>query len=291
MPRQRKPSYLLHRPSGQARVRIKGKDHYLGRVRVAGMRELYDDLIVEWFGRGDAGHVTLKLDDLALLYVKHAEQHYRKHGRPTSELSCIKTAIRYVIRLYGTSRVRDFGPRALKAVRDAMIADGHCRRSINKHIGRIRRLFRWGVENEYVPSEVYGARSGSARIASGSLCGRRDRSSPAGPNCLRRRRAALRQSSGLGGDSIAIAHRHEAGRGSCNAWVRSQHVRQDWEYRPSEHKGEHHGQQRVVFIGPQAAGGFASIFEAGHTGVCVFSSRCAISDSWPHAAARPTIQP
>lgn len=32
MPRQRnaRPSYLYHQPSGQARVRIAGRDHYLG---------------------------------------------------------------------------------------------------------------------------------------------------------------------------------------------------------------------------------------------------------------------
>lgn len=28
MPKKRKPSYLCHKPTGQARVRIDGKDHY-----------------------------------------------------------------------------------------------------------------------------------------------------------------------------------------------------------------------------------------------------------------------
>lgn len=27
----RKPAYLLHKPTGQARIRIDRKDHYLGR--------------------------------------------------------------------------------------------------------------------------------------------------------------------------------------------------------------------------------------------------------------------
>jgi len=30
MPKKRKPSYLLHKPTGQARVRIDGHDNYLG---------------------------------------------------------------------------------------------------------------------------------------------------------------------------------------------------------------------------------------------------------------------
>jgi len=31
MSNKRKPSYLLHKPSGQIRVRIDGKDEYLGK--------------------------------------------------------------------------------------------------------------------------------------------------------------------------------------------------------------------------------------------------------------------
>ena len=252
MPRQRKPSYLLHRPSGQARVRIKGKDHYLGEYGSPESRELYDDLIVEWFGRGDAGHVTLTLDDLALLYVKHAEQHYRKHGRPTSELSCIKTAIRYVIRLYGTSRVRDFGPRALKAVRDAMIADGHCRRSINKHVGRIRRLFRWGVENEYVPSEVYGALAAVQGLQAGRSAA--IETDPVLPVPAAHVDAVQPYVSPpvWGAIQLQLLTGMRPGEALAMRGCDLNTSGKIWEYRPSEHKGEHYGQQRVVFIGPQA---------------------------------------
>ena len=45
MPKKRKPAYTLHKPTGQARVRIKGKDHYLGEYGTPESRERYDDLI------------------------------------------------------------------------------------------------------------------------------------------------------------------------------------------------------------------------------------------------------
>ena len=51
MPVKRKPSYLLHKPTGQARVRIQGKDIYLGEFNSPQSRERYEDLVAEWFAK------------------------------------------------------------------------------------------------------------------------------------------------------------------------------------------------------------------------------------------------
>jgi len=42
MSRKRKPSYLLHKPTGQARVRINGTDHYLGVYGTPESRDRYE---------------------------------------------------------------------------------------------------------------------------------------------------------------------------------------------------------------------------------------------------------
>ena len=57
MPAKRKPAYGLHKPSGQARVRIDGEDHYLGVYGTPESRDRYDDLIAEWFAKN--GDVSL----------------------------------------------------------------------------------------------------------------------------------------------------------------------------------------------------------------------------------------
>ena len=44
------PSYLLHKPTGQARVRIDGKDHYLGPYGSEESRILYGQLIAKHAG-------------------------------------------------------------------------------------------------------------------------------------------------------------------------------------------------------------------------------------------------
>ena len=51
MPKKKKPAYLHHKATGQARCRIAGKDHYLGEFGSPESRERYEELIAEWFAR------------------------------------------------------------------------------------------------------------------------------------------------------------------------------------------------------------------------------------------------
>jgi hypothetical protein len=87
----------------------------------------------------------------------YAKGNYNNDGKPTKELSGMKYAIKPVRRLYGILPVCDFGPLALKAVRQAMIESDLCRTQINARINRIRRVFRWAVSEELVPPSVYEA--------------------------------------------------------------------------------------------------------------------------------------
>ena len=45
---KRTPSYRLHKPSGQAVVRLSGHDHYLGPHNSDLSRREYDRVIAEW---------------------------------------------------------------------------------------------------------------------------------------------------------------------------------------------------------------------------------------------------
>ena len=152
---KRKPAYTLHKPTGQARVRIDGKDRYLGRYRSLESRNRYDDLIAEWLDRnGDVTRYTLTIADLCILFMQHAERYYQKNGEATNEVNAIRSALRSIVKLYADIPARQFGPTRLKLVRESMVKQGYCRTNINKRVGRIRRMFRWAVENEYVPPDV-----------------------------------------------------------------------------------------------------------------------------------------
>ena len=52
-------------------------------------------------------------------------------------------------------------------MRDELIRTGHCRRHINCEIHRVRRVFKWGVENEYVPAPIHHALVAVAGLKSG----------------------------------------------------------------------------------------------------------------------------
>jgi hypothetical protein len=83
--------------------------------------------MAEWLANGwRLPHPTtasgLSVNELILAYFRHAEQHYRRpDGTTSDELHCIRSALRPLKELYGHTHAADFGPLALKAVRQQMI--------------------------------------------------------------------------------------------------------------------------------------------------------------------------
>jgi integrase len=255
MPSKRKPSYLLHKPTGQARVRIDGKDLYLGPYGSAESRDRYDEIITEWFARqDDVAACLLTVDDLCLMFLDFADGYYRrKDGTPTGTVGNVRSALKYLVRLYGPTRVRGFGPRKLKAVRQAMIDDSRCRTNINRLIHWVRRVFRWGVENEHVPTNVYGA-----LIAVQSL--KQGRSQAIESEAVRpvdeaTVNATLPHLSRIVGAMVELQLLTGARPGEitslrpCEITFGENGV---WTYRPATHKTQHRGKDRRIYIGPKA---------------------------------------
>src|SRR5204863_3249068 len=145
------PKCFLHRATGQAVVKLAGRFVYLGAFGSEAAQQRYRRVVAEWNARGafEPGAVVLVKHAIAG-YWRHAEVYYRKNGKPTSELSVLKLAMRFVHALYGDVPAAEFGPLALKACREQMIAKGLCRTTINGYVGRVKQVFRWAVENELV---------------------------------------------------------------------------------------------------------------------------------------------
>src|SRR5690606_8711603 len=73
------------------------------------------------------------------------------------ELPSYKAPLSIVRKLYARTLARDFGPRQLKAVRGEMVRAGWVRTSINRHVVRIRTVFRWAASEQLIPEETYRA--------------------------------------------------------------------------------------------------------------------------------------
>jgi integrase len=179
MGRRRKgepPRYRLHKQSGQAVVSLPlgggtYKDVLLGPFDTSESRKEYARVISEWEASGRhlpptlAAVGDLTVNEVAERFWPHAQQHYRHtDGTTTNELADFKYSLRPLKHFYGHTAAKDFGPLALKAIRQKMI-EGYehpeygpqaalCRGVVNQRVGRIRRMFKWAIENELVPPSV-----------------------------------------------------------------------------------------------------------------------------------------
>lgn len=155
------PKYCLHKATGQAYVRLNGRDHYLGKHGSSESLQKYSALIAEDAAGAvivNANRATpqsgLSITEIILAYRKHAAKYYVKDGKPTDEVACIKSALRDLLNLYPDLPADNFGPIAMKAVRQKMVEAGWTRRFCNQSVGRIRRMFKWAVESELIEPTV-----------------------------------------------------------------------------------------------------------------------------------------
>jgi len=258
---KRIPSYRLHKASGQAVVVIRGDSHYLGQFDTPESRERYERLICEYKAKlhqeSVSGRYTWTCDQLNVAYLEHANQYYRKNGKPTGEVHCLKIALRYVSQIYGSSFACEFGPRKLKVCREAMIEGRFsrhplCRPFVNKTCSRIRRAFKWAVENEQVPAEVlHGLQSIAPLRAGRSQAIEREAVKPVDPDVLE---ATLDHLRPVIADMVQIQRLTGMRPGELCRLTPDEISRTDeiWLYEPGDHKMQHKEQQRLIAIGPKA---------------------------------------
>ena len=255
------PSYKLHKPSGQARVILDGKHFYLGPFGSEESHEEYARLIARRSIQPSAVPndpinrqiENVSVSELLVRYWAHVETYYRKSdGRPTTEVHCIREAVRRLRKLFGRTPASNFGPMSLKVVRQHMIGEGLARSVINGYIGRIKRLFKWAVAEEMIhPSVIHGLQA-----VTGLRRGRSEarETSPIKPapqyridavlEHVRPQIAAMIQFQLLTGcrpGEVCIIR-------SCDIDMTGR----VWIFRPHDHKTEYKGHSREIFIGPKA---------------------------------------
>jgi len=166
------PSYLPHKQSGRARavwtdplgVR---RDHLLpGAFNSKESRAAYRRLLLELESSHhhvEAASNAISIAELLLAYVGFASGHYRHaDGRSTSELYEVKIVVRAVHEMYGDRLVTEFGPLAVKAIRQQWVNEGRTRTECNRRVGIIKRILKWGTSEELVPAITRRAAGPSA---------------------------------------------------------------------------------------------------------------------------------
>jgi integrase len=270
-PRNDVPTYRRHKQSGQAVVTLTDpfggrRDVLLGTFKSKQSRIEYARVIQEWEvndRRIPAGApADLTIAELAAAFWTHVEEHYRRpDGTQTTEVHEYRMTLRPLKHLYGHTPANAFGPLALKAVRQVMV-EGYqhpkhgpqpalARGVVNKRVARVRRMFRWAVENEMLPAGALHALQAVAGLQRGR-CEARE-SEPVRPILRAVADATLPLFTPMVADMVRLQLETGMRPGEL-VTMRAPDLDMGgavWLYRPAQHKNQHRGHERVIAVGPK----------------------------------------
>ena len=261
MPKLTRPPKLSHfKPRNLAYVTWKGKRHYLGKYGspeaaaayarfVAGLAEAATDeeAVPE---PPKAGWITIT--ELCAAYLQFAEQYYRRDGKPTEQACKVKRRIRILVDHYGSLPVNEFSAKRLKAIQAALVAEGYTRVGVNERVNGIRRIFKWGTSEDLVPPAVYQALACVPGLRKGRTKARE--LPPVLPVDDATVEATLPHLGAVVADMVRFQRLAGCRPGEVCS-IRPMDVDRSgdvWTYKPEHHKTEHHGRERLIFIGPKA---------------------------------------
>jgi integrase len=200
---------------------------------------------------GRSGDVTV--NEVLLAYLRHVDDYYRRlDGTATSEPREYRLALRPVKELYGHTPAEEFGPLALKTVRENMIRAGLCRSLVNQRIGRVKRCFKWAASEQIVPVEVFLGLATVSGLQRGRTAAREtDPIQPVPDELVRATLPHLtRHVAGIVRFQLLTGCR--PGEACSLRRCELDTSGRVWYYRPAYHKLAYRGQTRVIAVGPKA---------------------------------------
>lgn len=258
--RSTQPAYSYHL-SGQARVRLAGKDYYLGPHGTPESYARYYALLAEYNANGlsmpeDRPAVQTHQADLDIL-VRHITADFRSRVLPQydhspSHRACFAGLCDLLDDRYGDLPADQFGPLRLETLRSGMIARGNSRGYIAEQIGKVVRIFENAVSRELIgPDRIVALRT-LQPLKRGQA---RDNPPRTGASLEAVRRTMPELSPVL---QAMVRLQLLTGCRPSELFgmkpIMVDRSRPDWFYRPTSHKTEHHGRGRAIPIVGDAVG-------------------------------------
>lgn len=260
------PAYLKHRASGQAITVVRLEDGrrkqiYLGPHASPESHRKYREVLARYLnpatdleseeadGRSHAGRTVA---DVVAQFLAWAEGYFRRpDGTPTREFPNYHAAVKFLLKLYRDEPADEFGPLKLKKVRELMVEQGWARPTINKQVGRLKRVFKWAVENELVQAEVFSRLQPVAGLKRGRTTAHE--TEPIRPVSWKDVQAVLPHVPRVVAAMILLQW-HTGMRPNEVVQMRTGDVDRTgavWIYEPPDHKTAYRGRDREVYIGPE----------------------------------------
>ncbi len=254
------PSIHKHK-SGQAFVRVAGRDYYLGQHGSPEADAAYRALVARLGPKGIAPTApvpSLRVKDVLARWWAEERPRYAPASR---EPAAMAQAMRPLRALFGDHPAAAFDSAALEVLQLAMAAgtwaEGAipwCRNVINRHVSRIKTIWRWAERKKLIPpgswanlKSVPGISRNDARVRQTE------------------RRRPVNQAQV---DAILARMRSKVGRALVQVqWLTAMRPAEllsmrtgdldmtgpdVWIYRPATHKNAWRGQERIVHLGPVA---------------------------------------
>lgn len=164
---RRAPRLRLYKRTGKGRVILSGQHFYTkADFDTPEAHEEYLDLLKRWRANGmkPLREVVLPVEtlhpvtvrDLAAAYEAHIDEKglYRKNGKETSQRGMLRAAVAELVQSSGDVPLRVFSRPHLVRHRDTLQGKaGLTRQGVNRKIGMLRRIVRWGAERAMVPDQ------------------------------------------------------------------------------------------------------------------------------------------
>jgi integrase len=253
------PAYRIHRTKGLGYVRLNKRMVYLGKANSSESFAKYRRILGEWLASGRVpSHgkcdlpAALTVTEVIDAYLKWARHYYRDaDGNVSAGVAPVEAAAKTLQALYGPTAAEGFGPIAFKAVRLAMIESELCRNVVNQRASNIKRIFRWAVAEQMLPSSVLQALSAVEPLRRGRSAARETQPVrpvpdehveavlPFLPPTLRAM-VRLQRLTGMRSGEVCVLR-------TCDVDT----TKEVWVYRPRSHKTSYRGHERAVRLGPK----------------------------------------
>jgi integrase len=275
------PKYRLHKSTRQAIVEFGGSRLYLGPYGSAKSHRRYQEALEHWRRARHADPadapvedpdaallaavtpeslrqkwkqgLRVSLNELILVYTRHARNYYRKHGVVTREAELVIEVTKLLGLKHGDGPVEGFGPVELDNFRDGLITDKDwSRKYLNKQINRVVAMFKWASKKEICAAAVYTQLAALGGLKKGRTAARET----TGVTCVED--PCIQQTLPGLPEIVADMVRFQRLTGARPGEVCSlrpgdiDRTGEVWVYTPDAHKTEHHEKDRSVYIGPQA---------------------------------------
>jgi integrase len=278
------PSYRFHRRTQRAIVTVRNPDGSRRDVLLPGdfnspeSRQEYERILA--LLRANSGclptlvgsQADITVNELVLRFMnEHIFTYYIEPigMTPTTEQDAFRGALRPLTRLFGSLPAGEFGPLNLRTVREAMITGtwlneeersrytkanrqiGLARSTINKHVSRIRMMFRWATEMQILPARVLHALQAVKGLRKGRSAARE--TTPVAPVSPEVVYATLPHLPPVICDMVQL-QLYTGARGGEICSMRAIDIDttgEIWLFRPEQHKTQWMGHQRTIAIGPR----------------------------------------